>query len=175
MPCTWTRSLHNAPHKIMFSDRIQFRADTVSTIKPFMHTAHHLGRTCKFIMVACTMHTKLLSLMPQISLADRHKHNYCLLANCLRDFSHPDQPAVANNIFHIDHITVQRQYAQQRYFKIGKSKVHLQSWGNTKWHVWWGTKWHHSPQHGTACLHMGSFSDQTSSIQGTKSVITLTI
>lgn len=28
MPCAWTWSLHKAPHKIMFSDRIQFIAET---------------------------------------------------------------------------------------------------------------------------------------------------
>ena len=74
VPGTW--SMHKAPHKITFSDRLQFIAETVSTTKPFMHTAHHLGKTCKFIMATSTLHTKFLSHMPQISLADRHKYNY---------------------------------------------------------------------------------------------------
>ena len=74
VPGTW--SLHKAPHKIMFSDRIQLIAETISTTKPFMATVHHLGLTCKFIMVASTLHTNFLSHMPQISLLDRHKYNY---------------------------------------------------------------------------------------------------
>lgn len=87
MPGTW--SVHKAPHKITFSDRIQFIADyahfTVHTI-----WAGH-ANSC---LLASTLHTKFLSYMPQISLADG-QYNYCLLATCLKDFFHPDQPAVS--------------------------------------------------------------------------------
>lgn len=37
VPGMW--SLHKAPHKSTFSDRIRFIAETVSTTKPFMHTS----------------------------------------------------------------------------------------------------------------------------------------
>ena len=150
-----------------------------------MHTAHHLGRTCKFIMAASTLHTKFLSHMPQILLADRHKHNYCLLANCLRDFSHPDQPA-ASRIYSIqtDHTVAQQQYQKceildQLHCSSALKLVNSKQIFSLEeiWSVMSDEAQNDTILHSTerACLHMGSFSDQTPSIQATKSVITLTI